>query len=460
MPSHWCRAEGRLGAKVARPASDLVGCEAVETKTPDALCEWCRNGGEDDSKSIDVRQRELDRATVTAAGMSQADSSTAESLEPKAESHNAAVSSIAPARPAPKVVVCVHCGRETLRSLRTCHRCHKSLPRDEEPLLGWHDIPRGAYDKGQLSTHPDMPSEAREGDDGNPVGRGRGVRIGLWILFVLLGAVAVWMAINLRAKPDISERQSAGSEATVAPSGDTRSTAGMEAPKTVAVPAGMFWMGCNERVDTECYDNEKPGRKVSVAAFEIDRTEVTVAAYRKCVTAGACSSAEPSTDGRGTVQGCNWNSGRENHPVNCVDWSQASAYCKWAGGRLPTEAEWEKAARGTDGRKYPWGNTDVRKSRAYGNVHLNASGDLRETMPVGSYPAGASPYGALDMIGNVTEWVESKSRTYPGQKGEFHRLKGDSWYGMASASRPSYISEYDETRVPFIGFRCARTPRS
>src|SRR5262249_33048753 len=133
-------------------------------------------------------------------------------------------------------------------------------------------------------------------------------------------------------------------------------------------PKGTFFMGCNERVDTECDDDEKPGRRVNVGAFQIDKTEVTVEQYGKCVKAGACNSKgltmpywgrdeEPAREHPEGAKECNWGkTGRERHPINCVDWEQARTYCAWAGKRLPMEAEWEKAARGTDGRKYSWGN--------------------------------------------------------------------------------------------------------
>jgi serine/threonine-protein kinase len=207
------------------------------------------------------------------------------------------------------------------------------------------------------------------------------------------------------------------------------------ASKMVKVPAGEFWMGCNEKVDQECDADEKPGRSVSVDAFSIDRTEVTVAQYRDCVEAGRCT--DPATTGS-----CNWGqAGRDDHPVNCVDWSKAKAYCEWAGKRLPTEAEWEKAARGTDGRKYPWGN-DWSASKA------NVGDD--GTKPVGSYPSGASPYGAVDMAGNVWEWVSDKV-------GDGRGLRGGSWNNNARLARASNRFSYDpDTRSNYVGFRCAQ----
>jgi formylglycine-generating enzyme required for sulfatase activity len=120
--------------------------------------------------------------------------------------------------------------------------------------------------------------------------------------------------------------------------------------KVVLIPAGDFWMGCNPKVDSRCKRHEKPGRIVHLDAYRIDKTEVTLEQFEKCVQAGSCQ--EPKA-----ARHCNWGKpGREKHPVNCVDWFQAKAYCEWMGKRLPTEAEWEKAARGQDGRMYPWGS--------------------------------------------------------------------------------------------------------
>ena len=218
----------------------------------------------------------------------------------------------------------------------------------------------------------------------------------------------------------------------------------------VPVPAGEFLMGCNAAIDSECEDDEKPGRRVDVAAFSIDKTEVTVAQYSECVKAGACGADGleiPFYDGvaqREFESYCNWQGGLDK-PINCVDWNQAQAFCKWFGKRLPTEREWEKAARGTDGRKYPWGNSRYDAAAKLANV----AGD-DGTAPVGSFPAGASPYGALDMAGNVFEWTSS------GQAGRYV-VRGGSWSNSPKECRASYRDGAAATqRTPALGFRCAR----
>lgn len=153
----------------------------------------------------------------------------------------------------------------------------------------------------------------------------------------------------------------------------------------VFVPAGSFVMG-SETGQT----NEKPVHTVSVDDFWIMQREVTNAQYARCVEAAVC---QPPHNQR-------WNDPQFNeYPVTDVDWNQAVAYATWVGGRLPTEAEWEKAARGTDARTYPWGNADAAP------LLLNYNLSVGDTTPTGYYPAGASFYGVLDMAGNVEEWV-------------------------------------------------------
>lgn len=228
----------------------------------------------------------------------------------------------------------------------------------------------------------------------------------------------------------------------------------------VLIPAGEFMMGCAPG-DGDCANDEKPYHRVYLDAYYIDKHEVTVVEYKKCVDAGACKRP-------GTGKYCNWDvSGRENHPVNCVDWNQADAYCSWAGKRLPTEAEWEKAARGTDGRIYPWGNE--RASCKYAVMDERGYGCGRgSTWPVCSKPEGNSPYGLCDMAGNVLEWVNdlfdenyyssSTSRNPSGPSSGYRLLRGGSWRG----NNPKYFRasnrywDFPVSRLAVNGFRCVR----
>jgi serine/threonine-protein kinase len=152
--------------------------------------------------------------------------------------------------------------------------------------------------------------------------------------------------------------------------------------------------------------------------------------------------------------------GKENHPINCVDWNQATAYCEAQGGRLPTEAEWEFAARGTEGRKYPWGNSepDAESKALFGKTD-------RGTAPVESYGGGVSPFGLLNMAGNVWEWVEDMYAPYPGgtqnnwkgEAGQQRVFRGGGWYGDADGMRAANRSKLSPAvRVNGLGFRCAR----
>lgn len=244
-----------------------------------------------------------------------------------------------------------------------------------------------------------------------------------------------------------------------------------QAREMVAVPAGPFSMGCNKAVDTECDDRDGVGRTVDVGAFSIDTTEVTVAAYARCRAAERCSSSGlkmPFFDDQDQpefAEFCNWQKpGRENHPINCLNWDQAVAFCKWAGKRLPTEIEWEKAARGTDGRKYPWGNEGYGSAGKVANIADEAAkrrfpewmvaagydDGVVGTAAVGSFPAGASPSGALDMIGNVFEWTADTVE-------HGRTVRGGSWDAGPAGARASTRSWVGAAnRNANVGFRCAR----
>ena len=229
------------------------------------------------------------------------------------------------------------------------------------------------------------------------------------------------------------------------------------------IPAGSFMMGCNSPIDDHCDSSENPYHEVNVSEFEIDITEVTVAQYRACVEDdGRCF--EPLT-----YPYCNWGVlGRYSHPVNCIHWDGAKTYCRWAGKRLCSEAEWEKAARGTDGRIYPWGNEEATCDRAVmsnNSIYGYGCGDVR-TWPVGLKPAGI--YGLYDMAGNVWEWVEDdKHYNYEGAPDDGNAwlennigpgvLRGGGFRNTSVSLRASnrYTINPDHA-VHYLGVRCCR----
>ena len=229
---------------------------------------------------------------------------------------------------------------------------------------------------------------------------------------------------------------------------------------SVDVPAGEFSMGCNSAVDTECNSDEKPYHQVTLSDFAIDNNLVTAVEYQQCVNSGACTAPAPGDT-------CTYGvSGKEIYPVNCVTWSQAAAYCLWRGKHLPTEAQWEKAARGANGLKYPWGNAAPDCDHAVMSVTgCSNSG----TLPIGSKTAGASPYGALDMAGNAWEWVAdwydagyyNTSPTSDPQgpsTGTLRVARGGSFEStLTSQLRTSNRAEYDPASSNAnTGFRCAK----
>ena len=169
-----------------------------------------------------------------------------------------------------------------------------------------------------------------------------------------------------------------------------------DAPRVdrVLIPAGSFVMGADDVGEPD----ERPRHVVDLPAFLMDRTEVTRGDYHRCTSAGVCTEPRP-LDAR-------FRDPRQ--PIVGVSWHQARTYCAWAGGRLPTEAEWEKGARGTDGRTFPWGEEYPDGRRAvYGRSEATGHPD-----PVGTHPRGDSPFGLHDMAGNVWEWVESPYDPY------------------------------------------------
>jgi formylglycine-generating enzyme required for sulfatase activity len=318
---------------------------------------------------------------------------------------------------------------------------------------------------------------------------GSGVRI-IAITLVLLtfagGAILVLLqltdrmnatqptAVPTHAEAQLSQPTSAPEETAAVE--DTQTPQETQLPvaggdNMALVPAGPFTMGgkaseevkmCSEKFGSVCqlawFVDEEPEHQVSLAAFFIDIYEVTNAGYKDCVQQGACEPPQSSaSNSRPSYYG---DPEFDQYPVIYVSWHQAQAYCKWRGARLPTEAEWEKAARGTDLRMYPWGNE---LDATFANFHWSVS----DTTPVGSYESGISPYGLYDMAGNVWEWTSSLYKPYPYNTNDGREsatgsgdrvIRGGSWgqEGDNSVS-VSYRYAYDPDQANMdLGFRCAK----
>ena len=309
------------------------------------------------------------------------------------------------------------------------------------------------------------------------------------VLVVGLAAIGAWALDALRVKPTpvvvekvvtVTPKPAA---ATVKPTTNTSvplTTTPVAPEGVVFVPAGEFIMGSP---DGEGYDDERPQHTVYLDAYYMDEYEVTNEQFSQFVDAtGYTTDAETegwgwaaTGDTWGEVEGAEWRhpqgpdgsiEGKMDHPVVQVSWNDADAYCQWVGKRLPTEAEWEKAARGTDGREYPWGNSVADGSK------LNYDLNVGDTTEVGAYPDGASPYGAMDMAGNVWEWVvdwydanyygtSPESNPQGPDSGEYRVLRGGSW----DLSRLRARCANRDWSIPddwnlIVGFRCCAVATS
>ncbi|MBM4359323.1 MAG: SUMF1/EgtB/PvdO family nonheme iron enzyme [Deltaproteobacteria bacterium] len=316
------------------------------------------------------------------------------------------------------------------------------------PAFGAAPGPSAVVVPGGVQAVTGEPAPVRPGN----VPTSPGSRSGWGMATVALGAVVVLCAAGVVGLL-VARRSPTGKEPAVAATPTTAAaSAGAAAhldavarqavlarcpPGMISIPGGTFRMG----------DGANSGKvgEVVMPPLCMDRTEVTVAAYNSCVARGLCKAADKG----GT---CNTGAAeRENHPINCVDWSRAKSFCEAMGQRLPTEEEWEYAARGTDGRTFPWGN-DAPKDQLCWNGEGNrvGSGKRTSTCPVGAFPAGNSPFGLADMAGNVWEWTSSGD--------EANRInRGGSWFSVGA----SYVRAADRDRdAPGdrdgdLGFRCA-----
>jgi formylglycine-generating enzyme required for sulfatase activity len=255
-------------------------------------------------------------------------------------------------------------------------------------------------------------------------------------------------------------------------------------PGMLPVPGGTFTMGS----DNEGEMDERPAHRVTLAPYLLDITEVTNLAYLECVHAGVCRPCA-SLDGSKLTHGLTRNFHLPDHPVVGVSWSDAKTYCGWRGKRLPREAEWERAVRGNDDRRYPWGNAPPDPHRH------GCFGGHPTTEPVGSYPEGRGPFGHLDLVGNVWEWQEDEydpyayrragaSKGLPGSCTEIlaalaelraahkqgftgsnpipvtceHSLRGGAYNyrpdGLRASNRVHHPGEF---RIAVAGFRCAKS---
>ena len=338
----------------------------------------------------------------------------------------------------------------------------------------------------------------------SPTPRERGLPA--WAL-IGIGVVAVVLllwgigALDARSKPTPTVVTGPATETLTASSTPTNTPEPTDTPAPAAgatrvrdidravmvwVPAGEFTMGSTDS-DSQAESDEKPQHKVTLDGFWIDRTEVTNAQYRKFVDAGVYSKQEYWTEAgwawkesnKVTQSNCWGNShfNQAEQPIVCVSWYEASAYAHWVGGRLPTEAEWEKAARGSSTSSgnvwlYPWGNTwdGMRvnfcdQQCEYSWKDANVNDGYGTTAPVGSYANGVSPYGVLDLAGNVWEWVSSKYGNYPYRSDdgredqsstEVRVLRGGSWNNGAGHVRSADRYRLGpDNRNGSIGFRVA-----
>ncbi len=261
-------------------------------------------------------------------------------------------------------------------------------------------------------------------------------------IFLVTGAVTALPACGANA--DTASEASTENAVSVSDGGGAPAVVSGCSDGMCQILSGTFQMG-----SAGGESDELPVHPVTVSAFMMDEFEVTADQYAKCVTAGGCTAADTSAFcNAGVVE-------RGNHPINCVDWNQADTYCKWANKRLPTEAEWEYAARSSDGREYPWGTTAPEDKLCWSGKKEQVS-----TCAVGSHPSGKSPFGVQDMSGNVQEWVSGvySPGYFSAPNSSVRVSRGGHWFfGDPSAFRSANREGVAPTMRSYIlGFRCAK----
>jgi len=284
-------------------------------------------------------------------------------------------------------------------------------------------------------------------------------------LLILLGCNFLQAAPELTStplSPTLTDTPTNTPALTITPLSSTATPSPTPTVEMILVPAGEYKMGQGGGFN----EAEKPVHIVYLDAFYIDQYEVTNALYKTCVDAGFCQSPlDFSSAAHSRYYG---NPEFDNYPVIYIDWDMARTYCEWRGVRLPTEAEWEKAARSTDQRTYPWGEGIDLTYANYDGLNQRGVGD---TTAVGNYEKGRSEYGVYDMAGNVWEWVADWfDKEYYGTlgadtvnpqgpaSGENHVMRGGSWFSTDYYVRSAFRGKFPASTGNTVGFRCADSP--
>ncbi len=503
LPTNVLRKPEQLLAKLDCGALSPVLQKAIEWEVEEryasvaAFCEALRALPEDTA----VDGVSVDGAAVPAPGVATPPTETpgvASSPEPMPASERGRARAVRPPAPAPEVQRATF--QQASVSTQATSEHPAAMPRSSVLVEGGVE-PSNPGDASSLGgvCEPAAPP---------PRTRSRVALLGgaaLALLGVTAAAVHYWPADRgSGTSPEVADASAPTSSTTAPTSSATASGSAVVSPPSRCPPemaflaSGTFRMG-SEATDKDADADERPAHDVTLSAFCLDVAEVTVARYRQCTKEArngvTCPPAPTTVQWTGAdvklwSQFCNADrTDRNDHPINCVDWKTADAYCKWAGGALPTEGQWEYAGRGqgNEGRKYPWGNEP-----APGPALLNACGaecrtlgttltppqswkvmyegddGFGATAPVKTHAKGATPEGVFDLAGNVWEWVADMSAAYTASpskdplqtKGTLRVLRGGGWNNdVPRRARAAYRLGYGEgLRYDNVGFRCARGP--